>query len=465
MSRPGRSADLTLTSRQRDDLILLCLLADSEPPRYAGAEQAAAASGEEALPALLDVPGALAGPELRDLVLRDAEGAVVAQVAVETLWPPPPAVLARLAAADDADPTALPPADPRCVSGVVRLHGDRLYASYGSAGDRPHSAAETRRLLAAAGSETVLGVVLRGPLDVAATRLVAERAARTEASVVILPLVGAASPLGLDALALVRCARAAASDLLPSRVLVCPLPLVQRPGARAAARAAARAYGATDVLEPRPPATRDTEDPPPVFSAAVTEAMRGAVGGSGFTVLLTGYSGSGKSTIGRALDSRIRQQHARATTLLDGDVVRLHLSAGLGFSREDRDRNVLRIGWVAGEVTRHGGVAICAPIAPYDSIRRRVRAMVASHGGFLLVHVDTPLEVCESRDVKGLYAKARAGLITGFTGIDDPYEPPEDADLVIDTTEVSVPDAVSAIEAALLARGWLAPAADLEETA
>jgi sulfate adenylyltransferase len=163
-------------------------------------------------------------------------------------------------------------------------------------------------------------------------------------------------------------------------------------------------------------------------------------------VLLTGLSGSGKSTIARALVERLAGE--RTITLLDGDVVRTHLSRGLGFSREDRDLNIRRIGWVAGEVTKHGGLAVCAPIAPYDETRQWVRATVEAAGGpgsFVLVWVSTSLEECERRDVKGLYAKARAGEIKGFTGIDDPYEPPRDADLVIDTSEVSVPAAVDQI--------------------
>jgi len=169
--------------------------------------------------------------------------------------------------------------------------------------------------------------------------------------------------------------------------------------------------------------------------------------GGGRTVFLTGFSGSGKSTIARALVERLNTQ--RSVTLLDGDVVRTHLSRGLGFSRDDRDINIRRIGWVAGEVTKHGGLAVCAPIAPYDETRKWVRATVDGAGGpgsFLLVWIATSIEECERRDVKGLYAKARAGEITGFTGIDDPYEPPLDAELVIDTSDVSVADAVDQIE-------------------
>jgi sulfate adenylyltransferase len=168
--------------------------------------------------------------------------------------------------------------------------------------------------------------------------------------------------------------------------------------------------------------------------------------GEGRTVLLTGLSGSGKSTIARALVERLAAE--RTVTLLDGDVVRTHLSRGLGFSREDRDLNIRRIGWVAGEVTKLGGVAVCAPIAPYDATRQWVRATVEAAGGpgsFILIWVSTPLEECERRDVKGLYAKARAGQIKGFTGIDDPYESPLDAELTIDTTVVSVEAAVDQI--------------------
>ena len=112
-------------------------------------------------------------------------------------------------------------------------------------------------------------------------------------------------------------------------------------------------------------------------------------------------------------------------TLLDGDVVRKHLSSELGFSKEHRDINIRRIGYVATEITKNGGIAICAPIAPYAATRRRVREMVKPYGGFLEIYVSTPIEVCEARDRKGLYAKARAGMLKGFTGIDDPYEVPQ----------------------------------------
>jgi sulfate adenylyltransferase len=159
----------------------------------------------------------------------------------------------------------------------------------------------------------------------------------------------------------------------------------------------------------------------------------------GFTVLFTGLSGAGKSTLANALMVKLMELGSRSVTLLDGDLVRKHLSSELGFSKEHRDLNVLRIGFVASEITKAGGVAICAPIAPYAAIRRRLRELVEAYGAFVEIHVATPLEVCERRDTKGLYAKARAGLIQHFTGIDDPYELPEDPELVIDT-ESEAPD-------------------------
>ncbi|QXD14339.1 bifunctional sulfate adenylyltransferase/adenylylsulfate kinase [Rhodocaloribacter litoris] len=153
----------------------------------------------------------------------------------------------------------------------------------------------------------------------------------------------------------------------------------------------------------------------------------------GFTVFFTGLSGSGKSTIANALMVKLLERGGRPVTLLDGDVVRTHLSKGLGFSKEDRSTNVQRIGFVASEITKHRGIALCAPIAPYEADRRANRNLIEQYGGYIEVFVDTPLEECEKRDVKGLYAKARAGIIKGFTGIDDPYEAPTDAEIVLDT--------------------------------
>jgi sulfate adenylyltransferase len=162
----------------------------------------------------------------------------------------------------------------------------------------------------------------------------------------------------------------------------------------------------------------------------------------GVVVLLTGLSGSGKSTIAKAVRDQLLETTDQSVSLLDGDEVRRHLSAGLTFSVADRETNIRRIGWVAAEIAHHGGLVICSPIAPFASTRADVRGFVEGRGGrFVLVHVATPLEECERRDRKGLYARARAGLIPDFTGISSPYETPDDADLVIDTTDLSIDEA------------------------
>jgi sulfate adenylyltransferase len=176
----------------------------------------------------------------------------------------------------------------------------------------------------------------------------------------------------------------------------------------------------------------------------------------GFTLFLTGLSGAGKSTIARALELRLLEIGGRRVTLLDGDVVRKNLSSELGFSKEHRDLNIRRIGFVAAEITKNGGVAICAPIAPYDAVRRDVRRLIEPVGGFIEVWVSTPIAVCEQRDAKGLYAKARAGLLGAFTGISDPYEEPRDAEIVIDAAELSPEQAVQEIVILLERQGYLA---------
>jgi len=175
----------------------------------------------------------------------------------------------------------------------------------------------------------------------------------------------------------------------------------------------------------------------------------------GFTVLLTGLSGAGKSTIAHALMNKLMELGGRPVTLLDGDIVRKHLSSELGFSREHREINVQRIGFVASEITKNGGIAICAPIAPYAGTRRLVREMIEAYGGFLETYVATPLEVCEERDRKGLYALARAGKVEHFTGISDPYEVPENPDLSLDTREMTPDEAAHQIILKLEKLGYI----------
>jgi len=165
----------------------------------------------------------------------------------------------------------------------------------------------------------------------------------------------------------------------------------------------------------------------------------------GLTVFFTGLSGAGKSTLANALVYKLMEMEDRPITLLDGDIVRQHLSSELGFSKEDRDIHVKRIGYVASEITKHGGVAICAPIAPYSNTRKTVRKMIDEVGSFVEIHVSTPLSVCEERDVKGLYKRARAGKILDFTGVSDPYEEPQNPEITIDTSDISVEESSAII--------------------
>ena len=204
----------------------------------------------------------------------------------------------------------------------------------------------------------------------------------------------------------------------------------------------------------------------PGYAREVARASTGAAGRRGVTVFFTGLSGSGKSTVAKGLAARLAETGERPVTLLDGDEVRRMLSAGLGFTPADRDLNVRRIGFVAAEVSRHGGLAVCAPIAPFAAVRALVRADVEAAGGeLLLVHVATPLAECERRDRKGLYARARRGEVPEFTGISSPYEIPDDADLVLDTTGREIAECVDAVWGLLAARGHvteLAPERTLE---
>ncbi|MEJ2368734.1 MAG: bifunctional sulfate adenylyltransferase/adenylylsulfate kinase [Acidobacteriota bacterium] len=176
----------------------------------------------------------------------------------------------------------------------------------------------------------------------------------------------------------------------------------------------------------------------------------------GFTVFFTGLSGSGKSTIAKTLLVKLLEMGGRPITLLDGDIVRKNLSSELGFSKEHRDLNIRRIGFVASEITKNGGIALCAPIAPYRNVRRDNKALISAVGGYILVHVATPLEVCETRDRKGLYAKARAGIIKEFTGISDPYEAPEYPEVKLDTTDLSPEECAQAILLHLEREGYIA---------
>jgi sulfate adenylyltransferase len=353
------------------------------------------------------------------LALRDAEGVALAAVEVAH---GPPSVTGRVSA----------------VAGVS--HADAL--------DLRHSPAQVRRWAA---GRHVLGVLSDGALR--DNQLQALRVAAGEHSAVLLLATLGTHDVG-DAAWYARAATARASaellraQLPGGRVALAAVPDPGRDDLRAAVLAA---YGAAPFTLPPPQGAL-----PPAVEAQVarftpTPLHRGVV------VFFTGLSGSGKSTVARALAARLMELGPRAVTLLDGDVVRRSLSSELGFSRAHRDLNVRRIGWVAAEIGRHGGAAVACPIAPYDASRQAVRAMAQQAGAaFVLVHVATPLEVCEGRDRKGLYALARAGKIPEFTGVSDPYETPSEADVVIDTSTLEVTDAVERIVDHLRAHGLIA---------
>ena len=175
----------------------------------------------------------------------------------------------------------------------------------------------------------------------------------------------------------------------------------------------------------------------------------------GFTVFLTGLPASGKSSLAQVLCARLREIEHRAVTILDGDELRRSVCADLGFSKQDRDTNVRRVGSLAAEITRRGEVAICALIAPYESTRKEVQASIERWGGFLLVHLSTPIGVCEDRDIRGLYARARANLIENFTGVSDPYERPQDAAVSLDASVLSPAQGVDKIIRLLIERKYI----------
>lgn len=261
--------------------------------------------------------------------------------------------------------------------------------------------------------------------------------------VVLLAFSGHGTPQGVSPIGLVRATLAAAELIGDAHVVAVPLAAHgdaetdHELGQRVVAN-----YAGGDVFAPQ-----GNGNLPDEIGAIVGQDQPED---PGMVVFFTGLSGSGKSTIARALHDHLLEGGVRTVTSLDGDVVRRNLSAGLGFSKADRETNIRRIGWVAAEIARHRGVAICSPIAPFDATRKAVRTMVEDAGGdFVLIHVATPLEECERRDRKGLYAKARAGEIPEFTGITSPYEDPADADLRIDTTGRSIEDCLDEVLAVL----------------
>ncbi len=444
------------------------------------------------VPVTLEIPVPVAAmidpgdPTRRTLVLTDAEGAPIAAMEVTEATASDGGVL---------------------VGGPVSAYGD---GTHGVFRRLRHTPAHVRSAL---GDGRVLGVIVDRPLHRPQLAQIVHAARTIGAKLLLLVPVAGPGPDGLPPESLVRAVLAAADRLPGVQVVAVPLATASAGRGDEVRDALLRGrvmenYGATHalstsdamisggglrVLVPREFAydTRDgqwrsAEDVPKRFRrvamtpdeinellddgsqlpewhtppavARELSRQRPPRDTRGFVLFFTGLSGSGKSTIARGVADALQETGERTVTFLDGDVVRRELSAGLTFSKADRDLNIRRIGWVAAEVARHGGLAICCPIAPYAAARATARAQASAAGaGFVLVYVSTPLEVCEQRDRKGLYAKARAGLITGMTGIDDPYEEPTDADIVVDTSRVSIDQGVRTVLERLADEGWIAP--------
>lgn len=340
------------------------------------------------------------------------------------------------------DPEGLPLAEYESASGAVRPLDAPTYGAFRRLHQSP---AEVRTA-----HPDALAVLVDDPLTTDDVTAIGDAEARTGRRAVLLVRSGPDPRRTVSVPALVRATAAALPD---HPVVAVALSRRDDPADdQAFTDAVVAAYADERLTLPR------TGDLPEAV-AEIVAADQPPLDERGLVVFFTGLSGSGKSTIARALYDRVLEEGRRTVTSLDGDVVRHHLSKGLGFSKEDRETNIARIGWVAAEIARHRGLAICSPIAPFDATRKLVRTMVEEAGGsFALVHVATPLEECEHRDRKGLYAKARAGLIPEFTGISSPYEAPDDALVAVDTTGRTVEDVLDEVLDALVTAGlWTRP--------
>src|SRR6478672_857696 len=366
----------------------------------------------------------------------------------------PPAVAERAAAAGAVeliDPEGLPLARVSVPGGAVE---PLTHAQFGPFRSHYLTPAQSQERYAGRTFVPVTDALTRAQLDGLATA----------GPLVLLALVGSGTP-DLSPVALLR-ATLAAADHLPDAAVVA-VPLAAHGDAEvdhALGLRVATNYAGTNPVMGLPSPAEPTDHPADI--AEIVDFDQPPADRQGLVLFFTGLSGSGKSTLARALMDRLLEHGVRTVTTLDGDVVRRHLSAGLTFSKEDRETNIRRIGWVAAEISRHGGVAVCSPIAPFDETRQQVRAMVEEAGGaFFLVHVATPLEECERRDRKGLYAKARRGEIPEFTGISSPYEEPTDADVRVDTTGRTIEDALDDVLVALRDEGYLDLTAEEPTTA
>jgi sulfate adenylyltransferase len=427
------------------------------------------------VPLTLDLPekaarGLCAGGTL---VLRDLEGVAVAVLHIEDVFERPDAA-----------------AGSWCLGG--RVEGIQPVQHYDFT-DLRLTPAETRKRFEDSGWRRVVAFQPRGVMYRAEQEFTREAALALEAGLLIHPAVGLPEAGDADHYTRVRCLQAAVKRYPAGMATLGLLPLAEARAAEALLRAIVQKnYGCSHLFseEEHPslkkhqndtgvepvrlerdeqalPSTieqikehlgRGREIPPRLaFPEVIRELERTYPPRSrqGFTVFFTGLPSAGKSTIANVLLVNLMEIGFLPVTLLDGDIVRRHLSSELGFSREHRDINIRRIGFVASEITKNGGIAICAPIAPYASVRKEVREMIAPRGGFVLVHVATPISICEDRDRKGLYAKARKGIIKKYTGISDPYETPEDADLSIDTSALTPKECAGKVILHLEKQGYI----------
>lgn len=488
------------------------------------------------IPITLDISNALAEDISAGdrLALRDSEGFMLAVLTVSDIWSPDRDRESECvyATGDTAHPGVAylkEQTQPVYVGGTVE--GIELPTHYDFE-DLRHTPQDLRRLFQKLGWRRVVGFHTTRPMHRLAREVTLTAAKRSEAHILLHPVVGIGQPRDLSRFARVKCYQAlqkyyphglTALSLLPlatrmagpreavwhaiirrnygcthfivgsdhasppdegrgsfyppyaaqeqlakceSRIGIRMVPFKRMAYSPSRARfvdadESNAAHEPTESLSDELLATRLShgEDIPAWFTyPEVLNALRGVYPPRhrmGITLFFTGLSGSGKSTLARIMYGKFIEDGKRPTTLLDGDVVRRNLSSELGFSKQHRDLNVRRIGFVASEITKNGGVAICAPIAPYTSTRRAVRELIEEHGAMIEIHVATPLEVCEQRDRKGLYAKARKGLIPEFTGISDPYEAPEHPQLRIDTSGRSPMEAAQEIFLYLLREGYL----------
>jgi sulfate adenylyltransferase len=502
-AQPAAGADhsalpsITLDGRQLGDLELILSGAFAPLRGFMTSADVASVTSSASLadgtpwpvPVTLDVPAGALGDDAPRVLLADPEGT-------------PLAVLDIKERTERTGPAGSP--------GTVRLAGPVTANRVPEHGSFRRLMISPERARAEMGSGPVLAFATRGPIGRRQIGQLRHHAEQLKARLLLLPLVAGPAEVVKQPESLIRTVLATAQSL-PGNPRVIPVPLAARGPDPArdqgAAAIVAAAYGATHMMADDATAVAAIAAPLPVLASgdwaydpqaevwrplsliepgteiedlspdqlgdmldtgaqvpawyapeAVVAELRHARpprSERGFVLFLTGLSGSGKSTIARDLRDLLAERGDRRVSLLDGDLVRSLLSAGLGFSRADRDLNIARIGYVAAEIAKHGGIAICAPIAPYAAARDQVRQMVSQVGDFLLIHVATPVQVCEQRDRKGLYAKARAGLIRDFTGVSAPYEEPADAVLEIDTSVVSREQATAAIIGMLKSGGWL----------